>query len=74
MAWNPPKIGTKSRDNMPSHAFMMPASKKYPYKVKRNGKWVPSKTGLRAVISRANSNQHTSVSKKAQSLYKKLFK
>lgn len=45
--WNPPKIGSKKREEMPSHAFLLPSEKKFPYKKKVNGKWVVSCEGLR---------------------------
>ena len=70
MAWNPNK---KKREEMPSSCFLKPGERKYPWKVKRNGKWVPSKSQLRAAISCANVAHDTTISQKAQRLYKKYF-
>ena len=51
----------------------MPSQRKYPWKVYRNGKWVPSATQLRAAISCANASHNSEISNKAQRLYKKYF-
>jgi len=45
--WNPPPVGSKKREEMPSHAFLLPSKRKFPFKVKRNGRWVVSCEGLR---------------------------
>lgn len=71
MAWNPSKL---KREKMPSSCFLKPEQRKYPWKVKRDGKWVPSKSQLRAAISCANRAEDKSISRKAQSLYKRYFK
>jgi hypothetical protein len=57
---------------MPSSCFLVPSQRKYPWKVLKNGKWVPSKSQLRAAISCANSAGDKAVSDKAQRLLKKL--
>lgn len=69
MTWNPKK---STREKIPSSCFLKPSERKYPYKVKRNGKWVISKSQLRAAISCANYAGDKSISLKAQRLYKKL--
>ena len=51
----------------------MPSQRKYPWKVYRNGKWVPSATQLRAAISCANSTGNKAISAKAQRLLHKYF-
>ena len=70
MAWNPNK---SKRETMPSSCFLVPSERKYPWKVKRNGKWVPSATQLRAAISCANRAGDKSVSAKASRLLKQHF-
>ena len=73
MAWNPPAQGTKKREAMPASAFLNSKEKKYPYKVKREGKWVVSKSGLRAAISRAAQQGDTSIENRARRMYQRLF-
>jgi len=51
--WSPPAQGTKARQRMPRSAFLVPGSRKYPYKVRRGGKWVTSERGLMAAYKRA---------------------
>ena len=70
MAWNPTD---KKRKTMPSSCFLMPSQRKYPWKVYRGGKWVPSATQLRAAISCANRAGAKTISAKAQRLYAKYF-
>ena len=70
MAWNP---STKKRETMPSSCFLIPSQRKYPWKVKRGGKWVPSQSQLRAAISCANRAGATGISAKAQRLLHKYF-
>lgn len=70
LAWNP---SDKKRKTMPSSCFLMPSQRKYPWKVYRGGKWVPSATQLKAAISCANASHNSEISNKAQRLYKKYF-
>ena len=70
LAWKP---SDKKRKTMPSSCFLMPSQRKYPWKVYRGGKWVPSATQLRAAISCANRAGATTISAKAQRLYAKYF-
>ena len=51
--WKAPAVGSKARRKMPRSAFLLPASRKYPFKVYRNGKWEPSERGLMAARKRA---------------------
>lgn len=74
MTWSPPGQGTKKRDSMPASCFLDSKDKKYPYKTKKNGKWEPSKAGLRAAISRSAMQHDTNINHKAERLYKKYFK
>jgi hypothetical protein len=71
--WNPPSQGTKKREAMPSHCFLSPKDKKYPYKKKVNGKWVVSRSGLLAAMRRAAQHGHTAIYNKAKRLYQKYF-
>lgn len=73
MSWNPPGQGTKKREAMPASAFLDSKNKKYPYKVKRNGKWVPSKAGLQAAKSRAAQQHKTVLVKKADNIMARNF-
>jgi hypothetical protein len=72
-SWNPPSQGTKKRNEMPSHCFLNPKEKKYPYKKKVNGEWVISRSGLRACITRAAQHGHKSIETKARRLYQRHF-
>ena len=72
--WNPPAQGTKARNNMPASAFLDPAHKKYPYKVKRNGKWVPSRAGVIAAKKRAAQQGKTALVAKADRILSRLSK
>ncbi len=69
--WNPPAQGTKARNKMPASAFLDPAHKKYPYKVKRNGKWVVSRAGVIAAKKRAAQQGKTALVAKADRILKK---
>lgn len=71
--WNPPAQGSNARDKMPASAFLDSKNKKYPYKVKKGGKWVPSKVGLNAAKSRAAQQHKTSLVKKADNIMKRNF-
>lgn len=70
-AWNPPPQGSKKRKEMPSHAFLLPKERKFPFKVKRKGKWVISCKGLRQAMIRAQQYGYAKVLKKARELYEK---
>ena len=70
LAWNPTD---SKRKTMPSSCFLIPSQRKYPWKVYRNGKWVPSATQLKAAISCANSTGNKAISAKAQRLLHKYF-
>ena len=70
-AWNPPSIGSKKREKMPSSYFLLPSKRKFPYKTK-SGKI--SCQGLRAAMSRAAQHGYTNVYNKAKRLYNKYCK
>jgi len=72
MAWDPPAGGTEARLKMPRSAFLLPASRKYPYKVYIDGQWVISIKGLRAAISVANFQGQTNVSNRASAILDRL--
>ena len=71
--WNPPAQGSAARDKMPASAFLDSKNRKYPYKVKRDGKWVPSKAGLQAAKSRAAQQHKTALVKKADNILSRNF-
>jgi hypothetical protein len=64
-AWNPPAQGTTARKEMPRSAFLEPSVRKYPYKVRRNGRWVISDRGLVAAYRRAAQQGNKTVMNKA---------
>lgn len=72
MGWTGPT--DKQRENMPATAFLDTKNKKYPFKVKRNGKWVPSRAGLIAAKSRAGQQHKKALEDKADRLLKRYFK
>lgn len=65
MAWSPPPVGSKERNEMPRSAFLDPANRRYPYKVKRGGEWVESEEGLMAAYRRAIIQGDRSIRDKA---------
>lgn len=71
--WNPPAQGTNKREAMPSSCFLVPREKKYPWKVKKNGQWVPSRQGLMAAMKRAAQQGDSAVEAKAKRLLKTHF-
>lgn len=73
MSWNPPAQGSKKREAMPSTAFLEPSCKKYPYKVKRGGKYVPSKQGLQAAKRRAAQQGRKDLVAKVDRLLNRYF-
>jgi len=74
MAWNPPKVGSKRREQMPRSAFLVPSQRKYPYKVKRGDRWVESPQGLMAAYRRAILQGNQSVKRQAQARLNKIRK
>ena len=69
--WDPPPAGSKKREEKPSHVFLLPSKRKFPYKKKVGGKWKISCTGLLAALRRAAQHNYPDVEKKARSLYNK---
>jgi len=65
-----PPVG--QRDDKPAHIFLDQVGRRYPYKEKVNGRWVPTARALRAAISVANINGDTEISKRASELLAKL--
>lgn len=53
--------------------FSRGSDKKYPYKVKKNGKWVASKQGLQAAKSRAAQQHRQDLVKKADNIMSRNF-
>ena len=62
-----------ARKSMPASAFLDTKNKKYPFKVKRDGKWVPSRSGLIAAKSRAAQQHKPALVKKADNLLARHF-
>ena len=71
--WAPPAQGTTARNNMPSSCFLDQKNKKYPYKTKKDGKWVASKSGLQAAARRAGQQGATGIKAKAEKMLKSKF-
>ena len=69
--WDPPAQGTKKREEKPSHVFLMPKEKKFPYKKKVNGQWKISCQGLQSAMKLARTHKYEQVYKKARSLHNK---
>lgn len=71
--WNPPAEGSDERKKMPKDAFLSPSDRTFPYKKFENGKWVPSKEGLKSAIALANLHNHPVIASKASKLLDELF-
>ena len=69
MPW---KVSDSQREKMPASAFMDSKGRRYPYKRKINGKWQATVQGLRAVISRANSQGDTAIANRASAMLERL--
>ena len=72
--WRAPGTGTRARKAMPRSAFLLPGSRKYPYKVKRKGVWVASEKGLMAAYRRAAQQGNTSVKNQARAKLNRIRK
>ena len=72
--WHPPAQGTKARKAMPRSAFLVPSQRKYPFKVKRGGRWVTSPVGLRQAYKAARFQGNTTVMNKARKKLKAMGK
>jgi hypothetical protein len=73
MPWKMPEYSEKERKDMPSHVFLLPSERKFPYKSKdKNGKWVVRPNMLRAAMSRAGQHGYPAIYKKAKRLYDKM--
>lgn len=68
MAWKPPSVGSRARERMPRHAFLVPSQRKYPYKIRRGGRYVVSDAGLLAAYRRAILQKNQNVKNKARRL------
>ena len=66
--WSPPPAGSKERSEMPSHVFLDPENKRYPYKKYVDGKWKISCAGLLAAYRRAIMNGEQSIANKARKI------
>ena len=63
----------KDRREIPSHCFLSPSERTYPYKMWNGEEWVISKRMLTAAISRANSQNRADISRKAQRILHREF-
>jgi len=64
--WNPPPAGSKEREEWPSHVFLDPENKRYPYKKYVDGKWKISCAGLLAAYRRAITQKDQVIANKAR--------
>ncbi|NIU85234.1 MAG: hypothetical protein GWN64_17590 [Candidatus Thorarchaeota archaeon] len=62
------------REDMPSHAFLVPGEKKYPVKVKdpKTGRWVLDANLLLAAQRRAVTQRRRDLASKAKSMRERL--
>lgn len=65
-------VGSKTREDEPSDVFLEPGERKYPVKVKRDGKWTYSKDLLLAASREARMHGHESLAKHADSIRENL--
>lgn len=63
----------KQREEQPKGIFLMPASKKYPVKVKRDGEWKYSRDLLLAAARRARINGNNRLAAEADAIRKREF-
>ena len=72
--WKAPAVGSKARKKMPKSAFLLPGTRKYPYKVYRDGRWQESEKGLMAAYRRAILQGNQNVKAKARAKLNKIRK
>lgn len=65
-------VGSKKREDDPEDAFLEPASRKYPVKIKRDGKWEYSPKLLEAAAARARMQGRTDLASRADEIRSKL--
>jgi len=63
--WNPPAQGTRKRAKMPRSAFLDPKGRRYPFKERREGKYVATERGLMAAYRRAAQQGDKNIARKA---------
>ncbi|EKF49525.1 hypothetical protein H17ap60334_04917 [Thermosipho africanus H17ap60334] len=68
---NVPPAGSSKREDMPSHVFLDPVNKRYPFKKYVDGRWKVSCAGLLAAYRRATMNKDNDIVNKAKSLAQK---
>jgi hypothetical protein len=68
---NVPPAGSSKREDMPSHVFLDPVNKRYPFKKYVDGRWKVSCAGLLAAYRRAIMHKEQSIADKALRLAKK---
>lgn len=67
-------VGSKHREKMPASAFLEGAERKYPVKVKRDGKWAYSPKLLLAAARRARMEHRDDLADKADRIRTRLSK
>lgn len=65
-------VGSEHREDMPADAFLLGAERKYPVKVKRDGKWEYSPELLEAAAARARMQGRDDLAKHADDIRAKL--
>jgi len=67
--WKPPRVGSKARAKIPKHAFLLPATRRFPFKSKdpKTGRYIADTTGLMAAYRRAILQGNRVVARKALS-------
>ena len=61
-------VGSEKREEMPSHVFLEPGSRKYPVKEKQDGEWKYTRKLLLAAARRARMNGNESLAKRADAI------
>lgn len=61
-------VGSEHREDMPEDAFLEPGSRKYPVKVKTDGKWTYSPKLLEAAAARARMQGKADLAKRADDI------
>ena len=66
--WDAPSTGSPKREEWPSHVFLDPEGRRYPYKKYVDGQWKISCTGLLAAYRRAITQQDSAIANKAKEI------
>ena len=66
--WDVPSAGSPRREEWPSHVFLDPEGRQYPYKKYVDGQWKISCAGLLAAYRRAITQGDTTMRDKAKQI------